>query len=207
MLRLSFGLVGATEAGPLTLNLSTGQLQLWNGVTGRPIPLHLPADAEFIAAGRDRVVWDTCSASCQLRVTDLTTGADAVIQIPRNWLPLSVTYPPPSASFDPSGQRFVLPLDGVDSSGNVTAEALFIVSTATRTLRMIPGTSLPFSSLPAAQPIELVGAWDLQGLLWVLASNPDEGYYQLGYWTGAGPLHTFALARGGPLTLTAPGPT
>ena len=59
----------------------------------------------------------------------------------------------------------------------------------------------------ASQPIELVGAWDRQGLLWVLASSPDEGYYQLGYWTGAGPLRTFRPARGGPVALTAPGPS
>ena len=85
------------------------------------------------------------------------------------------------------------------------AEALFVASTATRTLRMIPGTPLPFSSLPAAQPIQLVGAWDRQGLLWVLASSPDEGYYQLGYWTGAGPLRTFAPAQGSPMALSAPG--
>jgi hypothetical protein len=205
VLRLPFGLVAATEAGPLTQNLSTGQLQLWNGATGRPIRMNLPAAADFIAAGRDRVVWDACGASCRLHVTDLTTGTDTAVPLPANWFPLSETYPPPSASFDPSDQRLVLSLDRVDSSGNVTAEALFVADTAARTLRMIPGTSLPLSSLPAAQPIQLVGAWDRQGLLWVLASSPDEGYYQLGYWTGAGPLRTFALARGGPLALTAPG--
>jgi hypothetical protein len=206
VLQLPLGLVAATEAGPLTQNLASGQLQLWDGATGRPIRMNLPAAADFIAAGLDRVVWATCSASCRLHVTDLTTGTDAAIPMPGNWLPVSVTYPPPSASFDPSGQRLVLPLDRVDSSGNATAEALFIASTATKTLRMIPGTPLSFSSLPASQPIQLVGAWDRQGLLWVLASNPDEGYYQLGYWTGAGPLRTFAPARGGPLALTAPGP-
>jgi hypothetical protein len=207
VLLLPFGLVAATEAGPLTQNLASGQLQLWNGATGRPIRMNLPAAADFIAAGRDRVVWAACAASCRLHVTDLATGTDAAVQLPGNWLPVSVTYPPPSASFDPSGQRLVLPLDRVDSSGNATAEALFIASTATKTLRMIPGTSLSFSALPASQPIQLVGAWDRQGLLWVLASSPDEGYYQLGYWTGAGPLRTFGPARGGPVALTAPGPS
>jgi hypothetical protein len=206
VLQLPFGLVAATEAGPLTQNLASGQLQLWNGATGQPIRMSLPAAADFIAAGRDRVVWDACSASCRLHVTDLATGADAAVPLPGNWLPVSVTYPPPSASFDPSGQRLVLPLDRVDSSGNATAEALFIASTATKTLRMIPGTELSFSSLPASQPIQMIGAWDQQGLLWVLASSPDEGYYQLGYWTGAGPLRTFGPARGGPVALTAPGP-
>jgi hypothetical protein len=206
VLRLPFGLVGATEAGPLTQDLSAGQLQLRNGVTGRPIPTRLPPAASFIAAGRDRVVWDACVHACQLHVTDLTTGADAVVPMPRNWFPVSETYLPPSASFDPSGQRLVLPLDRSDSSGNVTAEALFVVDMTARTLRMVPGTLLRFSSLPAAQPIQLVGAWDRQGMVWAMASNPDEGYYQLGYWTGSGPLRTFTPARGGPLALTPPGP-
>jgi hypothetical protein len=206
VLQLPFGLVAATEAGPLTLNLSTGQVHLWNGITGRPVPTHLRPAVDFIAAGRDRVVWDACVYSCQLHVTDLTTGADAAVPVPGNWFPVSETYPPPSASFDPSGQRLVLPLDRSDSSGNVTAEALFVVDMTARTSRMIPGTSLPFSSLPAAQPIQLVGAWDRQGMLWVMASNPDQGYYQLGYWTGSGPLRTFTPARGGPLALMPPGP-
>ena len=206
VLRLPFGLVAATESGPLTQNLNSGQLQQWNGATGRPIRINLPPDADFVAAGRDQVVWDTCGASCQLHVTDLTTGTSAALPLPGNWAPTSETYPPPPASFDPSGLQLVLPLDRVDSSGNVTAEALFVASTATRTLRMIPGTSLPLSSLPAAQPIQLAGTWDRQGLLWVLASSPDEGYYQLGYWTGAGLLRTFAPASGGPLALTPPGP-
>ena len=206
VLRLPLGLVAATEAGPLTQNLSTGQLQLWNGATGRPIRTNLPADADFIAAGRDRVVWDTCAGFCRLHVTDLATGADAAVQVPRNWFPASEIYPPPPASFDPSGQRLILPLDRVDSSGNATVEALFIADMTARTLRMIPGTSLRLSSLPVAQPIQLTGAWDRQGLLWVLVTIPDSGFYQLGYWTGTGPLHTFAPARGSPIVLTAPGP-
>ena len=206
VLRLPFGLVAATEAGPLTLNLSTGQVQLWNGATGRPVPTHLPPDVDFIAAGRDRVVWDACVASCQLHITDLTTGADTVVPMPGNWFPVSETHPPPSASFDLPGQRLVLPLERSASSGNVTTEALFVISAATRTLHMIPGTSLPFSSLPAAQFLQLAGVWDQQGTLWVMASSPDQGYYQLGYWTGSGPLRTFAPASGGPRALTPPGP-
>ena len=38
VLHLPLGLVAATGSGPLTQNLRTGQLQLWNGATGRPIP-------------------------------------------------------------------------------------------------------------------------------------------------------------------------
>jgi len=39
----------------------------------------------------------------------------------------------------------------------------------------------------------------------VLAMSPDNGYYQLGFWTGAGPLRTFAPAQGSPMALSAPG--
>lgn len=205
VLQLPLGLAAATGSGPLTQNLSTGQLQLWNGATGRPIRMNLPTDANFVAAGHDRVIWWSCGASCWLHITGLDTGTDAAVPLPRNWLPPSETYPPLPASFDPSGQQLVLPLDRVDSPGNITAEALFIVGTATRTLGMIPGTPLPLSSLPRIQSIQLAGSWDRQGLLWVLASSPGKGYYQLGFWTGAGPLRTFARAQGSPVALSAPG--
>jgi hypothetical protein len=203
VLHLPLGLVAATESGPLTQNLATGQLQLWNGATGRPIPLNLPADAGFVAAGRDRLVWQSDAKT--LHVTDLNTGTDAAVPVPGNWVPPSETYPPPPASFDPSGQRLVLPLDRVDSSGNTTAEDLFVADTATGTLRMIPGNLLRLPSSPTTQGIQLVGSWDRQGLLWVLAVSPYDGYYQLGFWTGAGPLRTFAPARGSPVALSAPG--
>jgi hypothetical protein len=166
----------------------------------------VPADANFVAAGRDRVIWYSCAASCRLHVTDLDTGADVAVPLPRNWLPPSETYPPAPASFDPSGQRLVLPLDRIDSSGTAIAEGLFIADTVTRTLRMIPGQQQPPPSSPiATQPIQLAGAWDRQGLLWVLAANPDSDYYQLGFWTGGGPLRTFAPAQGNPTALSAPG--
>jgi len=205
VLQLPLGLVAATDSGPLTQNLTTGQLQLWNGVTGRPIRLNLPADANFIAAGRDRVIWYACSVSCRLHVTDLATGADAAVPLPGSWLLTSQTYPPLPASFDPSGQQVVLPLDRVDSAGTATAEALFVADTATKTLRMIPGTALPLLWSAPTQPLPLAGAWDRQGLLWVLATSPYSGYYQLGFWTGTGPLRTFAPAQGSPTTLSAPG--
>jgi len=205
VLRLPLGLVGATESGPLTQNLATGQLQLWDGATGRPMHLPLPADAQFVAAGRGRVVWQSSAPSSALHVTDLRTGSDAAVPLPANWLSSSQTYPPPPASFDPSGRRLVLPLDRVDSSGNTTAEDLFIADTATGTLRMIPGKPLPLPSSSTTQADQLAGSWDSDGLLWVLAMSPYNGYYQLGFWTGAGPLHTFGPAQGSPMALSAPG--
>ena len=208
VLQLPFGLVAATASGPLTQNLATGQLQWWNGATGRPIPLPpgLPANVDFVAASGDRVIWSSCVYSCYLHVIDLDTGANADVTLPANWGPASETYPPPAASFDPSGRRFVLPLDRADSSGTVIAEDLFVADTVTGTLRMIPGQPPPQPSVVlATQPIQLAAAWDRQGLLWILAMNPDTGYYQLGSWAGSGPLRTLAPARGLPITLSPPG--
>jgi len=205
VLHLPLGLVAATGSGPLTQNLRTGQLQLWDGATGRPIPLNLPADASFVAAGRDRVISWSCGGTCQLHVTDLTTGTDAAVELPRTWVPPSETYPPPPASFDPSGRQLAFSLDRVDAAGTTTAEELFVADTATGALRVIPGRPLPLASSPTPQRIQLAGSWDRQGLLWVLAISPDNGYYQLGSWTGAGPLRTFTPAEGSPTALSAPG--
>jgi hypothetical protein len=120
-------------------------------------------------------------------------------------VPPSETYPPPPASFDPSGRRLVLTLDRVDSSGNTTPEDLFVVDTAARTIRMIPGRPLPLPSSATSVADSPVGSWDRQGLLWVLAMSSYTGYYQLGFWTGAGPLHTFPTANGSPMALSPPG--
>jgi hypothetical protein len=205
VLRLPLGLIAATESGPLTQNLATGQLQLWNGATGQPMTLNLPPSANFIAAGRDRLVWQSGAPSSALHVTDLITSSDTVVQLPRHWEPPSEMFPPPLASFDTSGRRLVLTLDRVDSSANEVAENLFVVNTAARTIRMIPSRPLPLPSSATTLGDPIAGAWDRNGLLWVLATNPYTGRYQLGFWTGAGPLHTFAPAYGSPVALSAPG--
>jgi hypothetical protein len=167
--------------------------------------MNLPADASFVAAGRDKVISWSCGGTCQLDITDLTTGTDAAVELPRTWVPPSETYPPPSASFDPSGQQLAFPLNCVDAAGTTTAENLFVADTATGTLRVVPGRPLTVASSPTTKPVQLAGSWDRQGRLWVLAMSPDNGYYQLGFWTGAGPLRTFAPAQGSPMTLSAPG--
>jgi hypothetical protein len=203
VLRLPLGLVGATESGPLTQTLATGRLRRWNGETGRPIRLPLPAAADFVAAGRDRVIW--WGSARRLQVTDLRTGADVAIPLPAGWVPPSETYPPPAAVFDPAAQHLVLLLDRVDAAGNTTAEDLFVADTTTRTQRMIPSRPLALSSAAGELADPLTGSWDRHGLLWVLATNPYTSRYQLGFWTGSGPLRTFAPARGSPVTLSAPG--
>jgi len=205
VLRLPLGLVGATERGPLAQNLVTQRLQLWNGATGRLLPLFVPRASDFVAAGQDRLVWASYGHSPALHVTDLRTGSDVAIPLPRNWVPSSLTYPPPPASFDQTGRRLVLPLDRTDSSGNVNAEALFVADTATRAMRMIPSKPLPYPLSATGVADTLVGSWDPHGLLWVLAMSPYYGYYQLGFWSGTGPVHTFQIAQGSPVALLARG--
>jgi hypothetical protein len=204
VLRLPLGLAGATERGPLTLNLATSRLQQWSGASGRLLPLPVPASADFIAAGQGRLVWDSYRHGFRLHVTNLRTGSDVTVPLPRNWVPPTLTYPPPPASFDPTGQRLVLPLDRV-SAGNVNAEALFVLDTTSRTLRMIPGKPLSFPISATGVADTLVGSWDQHGLLWALAMSPYYGYYQLGFWTGTGPMHTFQIAQGSPTALLARG--
>ena len=71
---------------------------------------------------------------------------------------------------------------------------MFIADTATGTIRVIPA-AVASCLISHDTIIQLAGSWDREGLLWVLATNPDNGYCQLGSWTGTGPLHTFAPAR------------
>ena len=70
---------------------------------------------------------------------------------------------------------------------------------------MIPSEPLPLSFSASSLADPLAGSWDQRGRLWVLAMSPAYNYYQLGFWTGAGPLHTFEIAQGLPTTLSAPG--
>jgi hypothetical protein len=210
VLRLPFGLVDATEMGPLTQTLSGGRLQLWNGANGRMLPLPVPAHADFISAGQDRLVWFSYARSPRLHITDLRTGTDVAVAMPSNWAAPSQPYPPAPASFDPTGQQLVLPLDRTDKTGNVTAEDLFVVNTTTHTMRMIPSRPLPVPDVPGADspttlPDTLAGSWNQQGVLWVLAMNPYYSYYQLGFWTGQGPLHTLKISQGNPAAMSPPG--
>lgn len=200
VLRLPFGLVGATGQGPLTQNLVTLRLQLWDRATGRPLPLPRPATGGFAAAAQDRLVWVSSAPSgTTLHITDLRTGSAAALPLPRNWGLPPQTFPPPTASFDPAGRRLALSLNRADATGIPSAQALFILDTSTRTVRMIPTQPLPLGDT-------LAGAWDQLGRLWILAASPYSGYYQLGFWTGTGPLHTLPATRGAPIALSAPGP-
>ncbi len=169
------------------------------------MPLPVPALADFVATGQDKLIWSSYSPAPRLHITDLRTGADVAIALPRNWDAPSQPYPPPPASFDPTGRQLVVPLDRTNKSGNVTAEGLFVVNTATRTISMVPSRPLPLAVTPGSLADTLTGSWNEQGVLWVLAMNPYYDYYQLGFWTGEGPLHTFKIAHGSPTVLSPPG--
>lgn len=115
-------------------------------------------------------------------------------------------YQEPVAS-DLSGRRFAVPLAQVDPSGNPVAEDLYVIDTAARTARQIPGgPSAPEQPFGLGDPeVELAGAWDQNGRLWALATS-GYGYFQLGYWPGAGPLRVYPPAPGNPAAISAPGP-
>jgi hypothetical protein len=170
------------------------------------LSLPVPADADFVAADPEKLVWASYAHSASmLHVTDLRTGSNVSVPLPSNWALPSETFPQQPASFDLAGQLLALPLDRTDSSGTASAEALFVIDLATRTVRMIPSAQLPLPTGAGVIADTLIGSWNARGLLWVLAMNPYSGHYQLGFWTGAGPLHTFHVAEGSPMVLTAPG--
>jgi len=204
VLRLPLSLVAATNAGLLTNDLKTDVL--WNTVTGRPQRQRIPGDAQVVAYGDGVVIWysQSCSARCPLHLTGLRAGEAVTIQVPAGWWPMSYQQQP--VAFDRSGTRFVLPLERVDSSGNPTAEALYLFDATTKTVRAVPGgpsaSDQPFGL--GSPGIQLSGAWDQQGLLWVLATS-GYGYFQLGYWTGTGPLHVYRPIDGNPTAIAAPG--
>jgi len=206
VLRLPLGLVAATSIGLLTSDVGTNQLRLWNAVTGRREPLQLPGNAGVAASGHGVVIWQPwpCPARCPLHLTGLQTGAARTIRVPAGWWqPMQYQQP---VAFDRSGTRFVISLERVDTSGNLVAEDLYLIDAATGTARAVPGgPSASDQPLGLGNPgVQLTGAWDQAGRLWVLATS-GYGYFQLGYWTGTGPLHVYPPIEGNPTALAAPG--
>jgi hypothetical protein len=209
VLRLPFGLVAATGSGLIIQNAPAYRLGLWSTVTGRALRPALPQD--ILAADGDRIAWlpAHCTGACPLRVTDLRTGRATAIQLPGNWSTCCGNGG--ATAFGVSGRRLALPLFLSSRAGAAIAQGLFVVDTATGTVTSVPGGPLPMGGDGVTAPaVQMAAAWDGHGLLWVLATsstdNAGSGYYQLGYWTGAGPLHTFPPARGSPTVLSAPGP-
>ena len=65
--------------------------------------MNLPADATFVAAGRDRVIWSSCGASCLLHVTDLTTGARCCLATAAELATVTTGLPAATGEFRPGG--------------------------------------------------------------------------------------------------------
>lgn len=206
VLRLPLGLIAASSSGLLTESVVTGQLQLWDPATGRPQRLRLPDGAQVVGAGGGLVIWQprSCLSRCRVHLTDLRAGGAITIPLPAGWWP--VRYQEPVAS-DASGQRLVIPLDRVGTGGYPAAEDLYVIDLAARAMRQVPGGPYAAPQPPGlGDPgVTLASAWDQRGRLWVLAGSGD-GYFQLGYWAGTGPLRVYPPMRGNPVAISAPGP-
>ena len=176
------------------------KLPLVDPVNGRPEPIGIPADAIIAGADADHVAWQSasCGLRCPLHVTDVRGGPGAVIPLPRS----TAINPDDTSDFDPSGQRLALPLDTIDHQGAEAGTYVYVADTGARTLARVPGPPVPVTALPAvpgafpAGSSDVVSArWATDGPgLWIVAS--DGLFFQLGYWTGHGPVHVLP-PRGG----------
>lgn len=201
--RLPLGLVAATASGLVTRSLVNGRLQTWDQRTGRPLRQAQRARAVsglIVAAVPGLVIWRSaaCENECPLQLTD-PRAWNSTIRPPAGWWPLQ--YPEPTA-YSARRHQVVLAFGKMDSSANPTQETLFVIDTATRAITKVPGGPV-FADQPLglSDPgVQLAGSWDQRGVLWVLATS-GYGYFQLGYWTGSGPLHVFPPAHGMPVML------
>lgn len=203
VLHVPLGLVAATSAGLLTDSVVTGRLQLWSLPAGRPQRLPLPGGAQVAGASAGRVIWQSpsCAVHCLLHLTGLRAGGPISVAVPPGWQP--ALYPGPAAASG-SGQRLVIPMDRV-GSGYLAAVDLYVINITAQSVRRVPGGpyTIPQAPGPGDPGLTLASTWDQEGRLWVLAGWGD-GYFQLGYWTGTGPLHVYPPAPGNPVAISAP---
>lgn len=204
VLHLPPGLVAATSAGLLTDSVITGRLQLWSLTAGRARRLPLPGGAQVAGAGGGRVIWQSpsCAVRCLLHLTGLRAGSPISVAVPPGWQP--ALYPGPAATSG-SGQQLVIPMDSI-GSGYLAAVDLYVINITARSMRRVPGGpyTIPQAPGPGDPGLTLASTWDQEGRLWVLAGWGD-GYFQLGYWTGTGPLHVYSPTPGNPVAISAPG--
>ena len=149
----------------------------------------------------------SCGLRCPLHVTDVRGGPDAVIPLPAH----TAINPDDTSDFDPSGQRLALPLDTIDHQGAEAGTYVYVADTGARTLARVPGPPVPVTALPAvpgafpAGSSNVVSArWATDGPgLWIVAS--DGLFFQLGYWTGHGPVHVLPPQGGLAYKFAVPG--
>jgi hypothetical protein len=201
-------LVAATVGG-LLVQGPDQKLALMDPVTGRYERAGIPAGAIIAGTDADHVAWQAvaCALDCPLHVTDVRGGPDTQIALP----PHTVIDPGDTSDFDPAGQRLALPLDITDHQGAITGTYVYVADLGARKLIRLPGGPIPVATLPAVLGAFPAGSsdvicarWSVDGSgLWIVAT--DGLYFQVGYWTGHGPLRVLQPQTGLAYKFDVPG--
>jgi hypothetical protein len=192
-------LVADTVRG-LLLQGPDQKLTFTDPVNGDAEPTGIPPDAIIAGTDADQVAWQAaaCSVDCRLHVTDLVGGPDTRITLP----PDTVIDANDTSGFDPAGQRLALPLDTIGHQGTVTGTNVYVADLRTGTLTRVPGGPIPVAALPAVLGAFPAGSsdvvcvrWSSEGSgLWIVAT--DGLFFQVGYWTGQGPVRVLRPQAG-----------
>jgi hypothetical protein len=192
-------LVAATVRG-LLVQGPDQKLALMDPVSGRAEPTGIPANAIIVGTDADHVAWQAaaCPVACLLHVTDMRGGPDTQIALP----PHTVIDSGDTSDFDQAGQRLALPLDTIDHQGAITGTYVWVADLGARKLIRVPGGPIPVVALPAVLGAFPAGSadvvcvrWSADGSgLWIVAT--DGLYFQVGYWTGRGPLRVLQPQAG-----------
>ena len=201
-------LVAATVRG-LLVQGPDQKLAFMDPVNGRAERTAIPANAIIAGTDADHVAWQaaTCPLDCPLHVTDVRGGPDIQVALP----PRTVIDPGDTSDFDPAGQRLALPLDITDHHGAITGTYVYVADLGARKLIRLPGGPIPVATLPAVLGAFPAGAsdvicarWSVDGSgLWIVAT--DGLYFQVGYWTGHGPLRVLQPQAGLAYKFDVPG--
>jgi hypothetical protein len=192
-------LVAATVAGLLVQGPSRA-LTLIGPADGRARPSGIPQDAIIAGADARHVAWQPafCTTQCPLHITSMRGGLATEIGLP----PDTALNPGDTPDFDPAGRRLALPLDTIDQQGGTTGTNVYVADLSARTMVRVPGRPIPVATLPAVPGAFPAGSSDVVSArwaaddsgLWIVAT--DGLYFQVAYWTGAGPLHVLQTQAG-----------
>ena len=192
-------LTAATVKG-LLLQGPAGVLTLTDPADGSAEAAGIPQNAILAGADAYQVAWQaaSCPTRCPLHVTDLRGGPGTEIALP----PHTALNPDDTPDFDPSGQRFALPLDTIDHQGLATGTYVYVADIRARKLVRVPGGPIPVATLPAVLGAFPAGASDVVSArwtaddsgLWIVAT--DGLFFQVAYWTGTGPLRVLQPQAG-----------
>jgi len=202
-------LLAATARGLLTGRGQGGGASLVSPVTGAAESLRIPPGALLAAVGPSELAWQAhrCARlACPLHVTNLLTGTDTVIPLPKG----TQTNGQPGA-FDQAGRRLAMTLDTIGGRHRPAATHVYVIGVASRQVSMLPGGPLPLT-----QAANLLGAivgdftgfnsvsWPAGPDLWIVADGPPG--FQAAYWPGSGPLRLLRPQRGQVFGFAVSGP-